>query len=67
MTASASCRYSFSESVNAVHPYYVIRMLGGVLFLTGGLIMCYNLIRTVRSPTTERRDAPLGAFAVAAE
>ena len=28
-------------------------MLGGVLFLIGGLIMVYNLIRTVTSPTTE--------------
>jgi cytochrome c oxidase cbb3-type subunit 1 len=47
-------QYSFAESVNAVHPYYVIRMLGGVLFLTGMLIMVYNLIQTVRSPTTAR-------------
>lgn len=48
-------QYSFSESVNAVHPYYVIRMLGGVMFLTGALIMVYNLIMTVRSPVTEPR------------
>jgi cbb3-type cytochrome oxidase subunit 1 len=27
-------------------------MLGGVCFLTGGLIMVYNLIRTVTRPTT---------------
>ena len=45
-------QYSFVESVIAVHPYYVIRMTGGLLFLTGGLIMVYNLIRTVYSPTT---------------
>jgi len=45
-------QYSFAESVNAVHPYYVIRMLGGVFFLIGGLIMVYNLIMTVRSPVT---------------
>ena len=45
-------QYSFVESVNAVHPYYVIRMLGGVLFLSGALIMVYNLIMTVKSPTT---------------
>ncbi len=46
-------QYSFSESVMAVHPYYVIRMLGGVLFLAGGLIMVYNLIMTVLSPSTD--------------
>ena len=50
-------QYSFAESVSAVHPYYVIRTLGGVLFLTGMLIMVYNLIQTVRSPVTERRAA----------
>jgi cytochrome c oxidase cbb3-type subunit 1 len=46
--------YSFAESVAAMYPYYVIRMLGGLLFLLGALIMVYNLIRTVReSPRTE--------------
>jgi len=54
-------QYSFVESVVAVHPYYVIRMLGGVLFLTGTLIMVYNLVMTVWSPTTERRAAALPA------
>jgi cytochrome c oxidase cbb3-type subunit 1 len=47
-------QYSFVESVVAVHPYYVIRMIGGLFFLTGALIMVYNLIRTVCSPTTAR-------------
>jgi cytochrome c oxidase cbb3-type subunit 1 len=32
-----------------MHPFYVIRALGGVLFLLGALIMAYNLWRTVRS------------------
>ncbi len=39
--------YSFVESVAALHPYYIIRMLGGQLFLLGSLIMVYNLVRTV--------------------
>jgi cytochrome c oxidase cbb3-type subunit 1 len=46
-------QYSFVESVVAVHPFYVIRMLGGVLFLIGGLIMAYNLYCTVNDETTE--------------
>jgi cytochrome c oxidase cbb3-type subunit I len=41
-------QYSFVETVAAMHPYYVIRAFGGVLFLTGALIMVYNLIRTAR-------------------
>ena len=39
-------QYSFLETVEAMHPFYVIRALGGVLFLTGALIMVYNCWRT---------------------
>jgi len=41
-------QYSFVETVEAMHPYYVIRAMGGVLFLIGSLIMVYNLWRTVQ-------------------
>ncbi len=41
--------YSFVESVEAMHPFYVIRALGGILFLTGALIMVWNLWKTVNS------------------
>ncbi|MEH6403069.1 MAG: cytochrome-c oxidase, cbb3-type subunit I [Sneathiella sp.] len=40
--------YSFSETVEAMHPFYVIRALGGVLFVIGAIIMAYNLWRTAR-------------------
>jgi cytochrome c oxidase cbb3-type subunit 1 len=50
-------QYSFAESVNAMHPYYVIRMLGGVLFLLGALMMVFNLIMTVRSASTAVQPA----------
>ncbi len=40
--------YSFVESVQAMHPFYVIRAIGGLLFVIGSLIMVYNLIRTCR-------------------
>jgi cytochrome c oxidase cbb3-type subunit 1 len=29
-----------------MHPYYVIRATGGILYLTGALIMVYNLWKT---------------------
>jgi cytochrome c oxidase cbb3-type subunit 1 len=48
--------YSFAESVAAMHPYYLIRAFGGLLFLGGALVMVYNLIRTVRG---DRRRDPL--------
>jgi len=60
-------QYSFAESVLAVHPYYVIRMMGGLMFLTGALLMVYNLIQTVRSRTTQQAFALPGNLAVAGE
>lgn len=41
-------QYSFAETVDAMHPYYVIRAVGGALFVLGALIMVYNLWMTVR-------------------
>jgi len=46
-------QYSFIETVEAMHPFYVIRLLGGLLYLTGALIMAYNLWRTVRGDVEE--------------
>ncbi len=40
--------YSFVESVEAMHPYYIIRATGGAFFVLGSLIMAYNIIRTIR-------------------
>ncbi len=39
--------YSFVETVEAMHPYYLIRALGGLLYLAGMLIMVYNCWRTI--------------------
>ncbi|MCO6417903.1 cytochrome-c oxidase, cbb3-type subunit I [Siccirubricoccus sp. KC 17139] len=52
-------QYSFVETVAAMHPYYVIRALGGLLYLSGAVLMAYNLWRSVRSQ-------PVGANAPAA-
>jgi len=40
--------YSFVESVAASHPGYVVRVLGGALFLLGMVIMAYNMWQTAR-------------------
>ncbi|MAZ75689.1 MAG: cytochrome-c oxidase, cbb3-type subunit I [Micavibrio sp.] len=53
--------YSFVESVMAMKPFYIIRMLGGLLFLTGALIMVYNFWRTIRgdvNPKEQDLSAP---------
>ncbi len=43
--------YSFVESVAASYPGYVVRFLGGLIFLIGMLLMAYNTWRTARSST----------------
>ncbi|MFS8037315.1 cytochrome-c oxidase, cbb3-type subunit I [Xanthobacter sp. AM11] len=42
--------YSFIETVEAMHPLYVIRALGGILFLSGALIMAWNIWKTITMP-----------------
>ena len=49
---------SFADTVAAKFPMYVVRGLGGVLYLAGALIMAWNLYMTVRKSVV-RRDAPL--------
>lgn len=45
--------YTFIESLKATYPYYAVRLVGGVLFLAGSLIMAWNVWKTVA--TGERR------------
>ena len=56
--------YSFAETVAAMHPFYVIRALGGVLYLTGALVMAYNLWRTARGDLKD--ELPIGGIALPA-
>ena len=62
--ANGFLAYSFVETVEAMHPYYVIRAFGGGLFLVGALIMVYNIYRTIKGaqPATQ----PVGMVSAAA-
>jgi len=55
--------YSFAETVAAMHPYYVMRTLGGGFYLVGAFVMAYNLWRTVTSPTTSKSQVTMPAGA----
>ena len=54
-----SLTYTFVESVKATYPYYTVRLLGGVLYLSGMLIMAYNVARTIAG--SKAFDAPIPA------
>ncbi|MAM37051.1 cytochrome-c oxidase, cbb3-type subunit I (plasmid) [Sphingobium naphthae] len=49
--------YAFAEIVAAMKPYYAIRVLGGLLYLTGALIMVFNVWMTIIGRL--RDEAPL--------
>ena len=55
--------YSFVEAVASMHPFYVIRFLGGALFLGGMLVMAYNLWKSVvgAEPVVAEIPAPAAA------
>jgi cytochrome c oxidase cbb3-type subunit 1 len=72
--------YSFVESVAAMHPMYLIRATGGLLYLAGFIVMIVNVWATIagkireEKPMTETphnpaadRPAPLPGAAVPAE
>ena len=39
--------YSFAEAVKMTYPFLALRLVGGLMFLSGMLIMAYNVIKTV--------------------
>ena len=50
--------FSFVESVMAMKPFYAIRVLGGLCYLAGALIMVYNFWKTIRGDVNEKEQAP---------
>jgi cytochrome c oxidase cbb3-type subunit I len=55
--------YSFAETIAAMFPYYVLRAVGGGLFLLGALIMAYNVTMTILG--YQRDEAPIPGAAPA--
>jgi cytochrome c oxidase cbb3-type subunit 1 len=55
--------YTFVEGVKASYPFYAIRLLGGLLYLAGMLVMAYNVMKTIAAGETV--DAAIPAPAVA--
>ncbi|MCJ8509299.1 cytochrome-c oxidase, cbb3-type subunit I [Rhizobium lemnae] len=55
--------YSFAETVAAMFPYYVLRAVGGLMYLAGSLIMAFNITMTILG--YERRENVPGAIPAA--
>ncbi|MCP4414230.1 MAG: cytochrome-c oxidase, cbb3-type subunit I [Gammaproteobacteria bacterium] len=50
--------YSFVESLEATYPYYGVRLIGGILFLSGMFIMLYNVLKTISGSDTVDKSIP---------
>jgi len=55
VTEDGSLAFTFTETVAAMHPYYVTRLIGGFIFFSGMIVMAYNFIMTAKAG--ERRAA----------
>lgn len=55
-TPEGQLRWQFMDTVTRMMPYYAGRAVGGSLYLAGALMMCYNLIKTIRSGSLLRNE-----------
>ncbi|MGZ8262203.1 MAG: cbb3-type cytochrome c oxidase subunit I, partial [Methylotenera sp.] len=58
MNDDGTLTYTFVEAVKATHPFYIIRMLGGLLYLSGMLIMLWNVLKTASMGQPVRAKIP---------
>jgi cytochrome c oxidase cbb3-type subunit 1 len=58
VNSDGTLTYSFVESVAATYPYYVIRVLGGLLYFSGMLMMAFNTFKTMRDSTAAEARIP---------
>lgn len=63
-TSLGFLEYSFIETVEAMHPFYLIRALGGFLFLFGALLMVWNIWKTITATEAARPSTLVAAPAV---
>ncbi len=58
MNDDGTLTYTFVEAVKATHPFYIIRMFGGMLYLSGMLIMLWNVLKTAAMGQHVRAKIP---------
>ena len=44
--------YSFTDIMASMPPYYLLRLVAGIIFLSGTILMAYNLLKTVAGRKT---------------
>src|SRR5574343_178938 len=61
VNADGTLTYTFVESVKATYPFYVLRVTGGLLYLTGMCIMLWNTLKTATSGHAVDVNVPAAA------
>jgi cytochrome c oxidase cbb3-type subunit I/II len=56
-TPEGTLKYQFLDTVKQMQPFYAMRGVGGVLFLTGALIMIWNLYKTIQTGNVMNDEA----------
>ena len=56
-TPEGQLKYQFMETVIQMRPFYMMRGIGGTLYLLGAVMMTYNLIKTIKSGKAVNEEA----------
>ena len=66
VNADGTLTYAFIDSVSASYAGYTVRLLGGILYVIGMLVMGYNVYRTLRLAHTDSTATSVGGLTAAA-
>jgi cytochrome c oxidase cbb3-type subunit 1 len=53
VNADGTLTYSFVEAVKGSYPFWTIRFIGGLMFLSGMVVMAYNMFKTIAGGRTQ--------------
>ncbi|MBK7741481.1 MAG: cytochrome-c oxidase, cbb3-type subunit I [Saprospiraceae bacterium] len=56
-TPEGQLQYQFIEVIQSIIPFYVLRALGGTIYLAGTILMVYNLYKTAKSGSFVKSEA----------
>ena len=60
-TAEGTLAFQFLETVTHIIPLYIVRSIGGLLYLVGVFIMVYNIVKTVKAGSLATEEAAQAA------
>ena len=47
--------------MHQLQPFYLLRLLGGLMYLTGAIMLAVNFVKTISGPATATAPAPAAA------